>query len=75
MRCTSIVRLQPAYAQIYHRDARKGVHMVEGESGTQIRNWNSIWGLDPSLFLPGSSMGMRKQVLLIRVGPGSQSRS
>ena len=35
MKCTSIVRLQPAYDQIYHRDARKGVHMVEGESGTK----------------------------------------
>ena len=69
MRCTSIVRLQPASDQIYHRDARKGVHMVEGESGTQIRNWNSIWGLDPSLFLPRILMCMTKQVLLIRVGP------
>ena len=69
MKCTSIVRLQPAYDQIYHRDARKVVHMVEGESGTQIRNWNSIWGLDPSLFLPRILMCMIKQVLLIRVGP------
>ena len=69
MKCTSIVRLQPAYDQIYHRDARKVVHMVEGESGTQIRNWNSIWGLDPSLFLPRILMCMIKQVLLIRVEP------
>ena len=69
MKCTSIVRLQPAYDQIYHRDARKVVHMVEGESGTQIKNWNSIWGLDPSLFLPRILMCMIKQVLLIRVEP------
>ena len=69
MKFTSIVRLQPAYDQIYHRDAPKVVHMVEGESGTQIRNWNSIWGLDPSLFLPRILMCMTKQVLLIPVGP------
>ena len=42
MRCTSIVRLQPASDQIYHRDARKVVHMVEGESGTKKTKWNSI---------------------------------
>ena len=75
MKCTSIVKLQPAYDQIYHRNARKGVHMVEGESGTQKTNWNSIWGLDPSLFLPRILMCMRKQVLLIRAGPGAQSGS
>ena len=75
MKCTSIVRLQPACDQIYHRDAREGVHTVEGENGTQKTKWNSIWRLDPSLFLLGSPMGMRKQVLLIRAGPGAQSGS
>ena len=75
MKCTSIVRLQPAYVQIYHRDAHKVVYMVEGESGTQKTKWNSIWRLDPSLFLLQSPLGTRKQVLLIRAGPGAQSGS
>ena len=72
MKYTSTVRLQPVCVQIYHRDARKGVHMVEGESGRQRTKRNSIWRLDPSLFLPRIPMGMRKQVLLIRAGPGAR---